>query len=474
MLFAFDIVTFRSAMVQRLSTEAEIIGLNCASALLFDDPGSAEQTLAALQALPQIESAGVFTREGKLFATYGRKGIAGLRPPARPPDGPTGTARFQGGQLLVFRPIIVDGEAVGDIYIRADLTQFYRRLASYGFLVILALVVSFLATHLIAARLQRLFTRPILQLVDTAQAVSQKKDFSVRAASTGRDELGILVTAFNEMLDRIEAQNSALERSHLELERRVEERTAALQVANQELEAFTYSVSHDLRAPLRHMDGFARLLEEDCGPDLSADAHRYLKMIQSAARQMGCLIDDLLNLSRVARRGVNSQVVDLSSLVDEVIQQTKSESPERTIEWLVDKLPFADCDPALMKQVFANLLSNAVKYTRPRPRAVIEVGHLERDGQRILFVRDNGVGFSMKYYDKLFGVFQRFHRSEDFEGTGVGLATVQRIVRKHGGRVWAEAEVDKGATFFFTLAGSERAADASFSTSSQEVVDVGR
>ncbi len=166
---------------------------------------------------------------------------------------------------------------------------------------------------------------------------------------------------------------------------------------------------------------------------------------------MGNLVDDLLALSRVARTEAKVQVAGLNSIVEAVLGEVKREAGDRRIEWKIGRLPFVECDPVLMKQVFSNLLSNAVKYTRPREKAVIEVGTITQEGQSVIFVRDNGVGFTMKYADKLFGVFQRLHRQEDFEGTGVGLATVQRILHKHGGRVWAEAELDKGATFYFTL-----------------------
>lgn len=241
-----------------------------------------------------------------------------------------------------------------------------------------------------------------------------------------------------------------------ELEQRVIQRTAQLEAANKELEAFTYSVSHDLRAPLRHISGFSKILTEEFGSSLPADAQHHLRRIEEGTHRMGQLVDDLLNLARVGRRDLSLQVTGLKSLVDEVIDGLRPDLGERQIEWRIGNLPYTDCDPALMKQVFQNLLSNAVKFTRPRASAVIEVGQREQDGNTVVYVRDNGVGFSMKYADKLFGVFQRLHRVEDFEGTGVGLATVQRIVQKHGGRIWAEAELDKGASFYFTLAKSDK------------------
>ncbi len=231
---------------------------------------------------------------------------------------------------------------------------------------------------------------------------------------------------------------------------------AELEVANRELEAFAYSVSHDLRAPLRRINGFAGILLEDFSAQLDPVAKGYLERVSQAGRHMCQLLDDLLNLSRVTRKELTRRRTDLDSLVKEVRDSLQPEIEGREIEWQIGCLPTVECDPGLIKQVFANLLLNAIKYTRPRQRATIQVDQMICDGQPAVFVRDNGVGFDMKYADKLFGVFQRLHRQEDFEGTGVGLATVQRIIHKHGGRVWAEAEPYKGATFYFTLGTPER------------------
>jgi light-regulated signal transduction histidine kinase (bacteriophytochrome) len=238
---------------------------------------------------------------------------------------------------------------------------------------------------------------------------------------------------------------------------------AELEASNKELEAFTYSVSHDLRAPLRHISGFSKILTEDFAPQLPEEAQEHLQRIQDGTRRMGMLVDDLLNLARVGRRDITLQVTGLQSVVEEVIASLAPDIGDRQIEWKIGELSYVECDTALMRQVFQNLLGNAVKFTRPRPHTIIEIGQMEKDNASVIYVRDNGVGFSMKYADKLFGVFQRLHRSEDFEGTGVGLATVQRIIHKHAGRIWAEAELDKGATFYFTVGnaeGSERKLEA--------------
>jgi len=238
-----------------------------------------------------------------------------------------------------------------------------------------------------------------------------------------------------------------------ELEQRVVERTAQLETVNKELEAFSYSVSHDLRAPLRHIGGFSKMLFEEFGPGLDPIAQRYVERIQLGTQRMGLLVDELLNLARVGRHALRLQPAGLNSIVADVIAILEPDSEGRQVEWRIADLPAVECDPILVKQVFQNLLANALKFTRPRAHTVIEVSHQEKeaDGQLTFMVRDNGIGFNMKYVDKLFGVFQRLHSADEFEGTGIGLVTVQRIVHKHGGRVWAEGEADRGAAFYFTL-----------------------
>ncbi len=237
-----------------------------------------------------------------------------------------------------------------------------------------------------------------------------------------------------------------------ELEQRVLDRTAELAMANEELEAFSYSVAHDLQAPLRNIESYAQMLEEDFNDNIPAGAQQYLSRIRARSRHLAQLVSDLLNLSRLGKKGLNREEAELRPMVEDVVSSISTDAGDRHIEWRVGELGSVLCDPGLVKQVFANLISNAVKFSQPRAKAVIEIGRSEAtDGETVIFVRDNGVGFDMRYVDKLFGVFQRLHPAGSFEGTGVGLATSARIVRKHGGRIWAEGAEDQGATFYFTL-----------------------
>jgi PAS domain S-box-containing protein len=236
-----------------------------------------------------------------------------------------------------------------------------------------------------------------------------------------------------------------------ELEQRVKERTAQLEAANHDLESFTYSVSHDLRAPLRHMDGFSRILLEDFGPQLPPGAKQHVERVRRATLHMGQLVDDLLNLARVGRGSLRIVATDLNEVVAETILSLEAETRGRDVDWRVGRLSRAQCDRGLMRHVFSNLLSNALKFTKRQERTIIEIAEMHEQGQPVIFVRDNGVGFDMKYADRLFQVFQRLHPEEEFEGTGVGLAIVHRILQKHGGTIRAESSPGKGAAFFFTL-----------------------
>ena len=692
----FDIVSLREALRDNLGTLGKIIAANSSGALAFDDPKDAQHVLSGLRAEPEVTRAALYSADGRLMAWYPDN--------ASPSDFPRYPReqgyQFDRGSLIGFEPVIESSRPVGMLFLKSDLVMLNRRMRIYLAVAAAVLIGSLLLSFVLATRLQRRVSEPILALTSTARAVSEERDYNVRAPKLTEDEIGLLTDAFNQMLARIQEANQALtesadrlrlalqasrtgtwdwnlktnkitwdlnlyslyglrpgsysggyeefmalihsedrnavnevvqqalrdrtefsvefrviwpdgavhnlvsrgkgfynaageatrmsgvtldvterrkaeearrllaaivessddaivgknmdgrivswnsgaermfgyraeemlggtvepllapdrrdEEMHIleqvrrgetahyetirirkggqpihisltvspirddrgeiigassisrditqrklteeenarlrgELEQRVRDRTAELETANREMEAFTYSVAHDLRAPLRHMDAYANVLKSDFSAGLDSQAVRYIEKIVAGSQNMGRLVDDLLNLARVGRQELRKQLTSLNELLDQVLEDFKEETRGRDIKWQINQLPRVPCDPGLVRQVFANLISNAVKYTRPRPRAIIEVGSFEKEGSKVIYVRDNGVGFNMKYAGKLFGVFQRLHRPEDFEGTGVGLATVERIVRKHGGRIWVEAEQDKGATFFFTL-----------------------
>lgn len=447
-----EIITFRNTMVQSLSIQVQIIGSNSVSALLFNDLPSAESTLEALKAAPHVVSAGIYMPDGRPFAGYWRDRRGPLLPLFDIPTGQTELHWFKDRQLVLVRQIAFEGKPTGIVVIRSDLQEMSSRLKRYVVILAVVLTASLLAVFLISSVFQRAIAEPIVRLAETARIVSREKDYSVRTATiSNSDELATLIESFNEMLAQIQQRDAALQRAHDELERRVEDRTSQLNASNQELEAFSYSVAHDLRAPLRHIDGFSKIVAEEYGLQLDPAAQRYLKLVRDSAQYMGQLVDDLLNMGRIGRQELVRKPTDLNSLLQGALRDIQPEWEGRQIDWGFGELPTLHCDPALTKLVFVNLLSNAVKYTRGRACAAIEVDHIMMDDEPVIFVRDNGAGFEQQYAHKLFGIFQRLHPAENFEGTGVGLATVQRIIQKHSGRIWAEAEVEKGATFFFTL-----------------------
>ncbi len=302
------------------------------------------------------------------------------------------------------------------------------------------------------------------RLTDEDDSIPWECDFRIRTrdgqtrwiADTsvkGFDETGEHIVAVGLKQDITERKRveEEIKQLNLELEQRVRARTTELEAANKELEAFSYSVSHDLRAPLRAINGFARILAADFSAELGPVGLDVLQKILAAGDKMGRLINDLLDFSRLGRKSLNKQIVAVESIVHSVIESLAPETAGRQIEWVLPALPSTAADPALLQQIYANLIGNAVKYSRLCETARIEIGSINQKGETVYFVRDNGAGFDMQYADKLYGVFQRLHREDEFEGTGIGLATVQRIIQRHGGRIWAEAEVNKGATFYFTL-----------------------
>ncbi len=617
----YEVISIRRTIARQVTTLGKIVATNSTAALAFENQDDATEILSALSAEKNVVAACLYDHNGHLFSKY----PANLGPEAFPGSpGKAGTS-FENARLLVFQPVVQgENKQLGTLFIDFDtgaIIAAWLRLSAVIGLAVLAVVLA--VAYTLSRSLQRQISQPILALAETARAISDRRDYSVRAARQGADELGLLTNAFNQMLDQIQELNQGLERlvatrtaeletanvdlrrsraelnnlfeslpglyfvltpelsivtasdaylkatmttreaiigrnifevfpdnpSDLEatgvsnvrasLERvrqtgtadtmaiqkydvrgpngefeehywspinspvlgldgsvtyiihRVEEvtdfvlkkaRTGSattelqakmeqmeaevfksteqvqatnrqLEAANKELEAFSYSVSHDLRAPLRHVDGFAALLTKHASKTLDEKGLHLLNTISKSAKQMGRLIDDLLEFSRTGRTALRITEVDQDALVAGVIREATGDKGPSAIEWRVAPLPRVKADPGLLRQVWANLIQNAVKYSGTNAKPFIEVSSQagSRAGEVVFSIKDNGVGFDMNYVDKLFGVFQRLHAATEFEGTGIGLANVRRIVVRHGGRAWAEGAVGQGATFYFSI-----------------------
>jgi signal transduction histidine kinase len=474
-MVVYDLRTFRQTWVTDLTAQANILGLASASALEFEDPQSARDYLNLMQARPNVIGAAIYTAKGAVFAEYSAPGRDTVEfPPLPKLDG----YQTEGNELELFKRIVADNEILGTVYIKAQYGIVGRFLNYLGILgAVMAL--SLLAAVLISRQLQKSVTRPIQEITSVARTVMENRDFSARARKTTDDEIGVLVDAFNGMLSEIGDRTQVLEKSNRDLEReiaerkraetalyasedrlltlnaeleeRVEARTAQLEAANKDLEGFSYSVSHDLRAPIRAINGFCTLLAEDHRAQLDDEARRKLAIISAESDRMGQLIDDLLAFSRLGRKSLEPTELDMTNLARRAFERLEQVGHDKKVEFRLGSMPKAEGDRSLFEQVWMNLLSNALKFSSKKESPIIEAGGLSADQEYVYFVRDNGAGFDPRYQAKLFGVFQRLHHDHEFPGTGVGLALVHKIVTRHGGRVWADGKPDEGATFHFTL-----------------------
>ncbi len=464
---AYDRLTFRQSLAEKMVALADVIAVNSTAALAFDVPEDAEQTLHAASANASILAGCLYDAQGEIFVDYERDGKGKMLPPHPAADG----VKFTHDRLILFRPVIHKGNRVGTIYIEAGLEEMMARLRSYAAISALVLAGSFFLAFVLSSLQRRIISEPILSLADTAQQISEKQDFSLRVRKQSEDELGILSDSFNRMLSAIEDRDSALTETNQELrqqidaraeaerqlkllneqlEHRVTERTRELQRSNEELEQFAYVASHDLQEPLRMVGSYVQLLERRYKDKLDADANEFIGFAVNGAKRMQSLIQALLSFSRVGTRGINFQPTDCAELLQRVLGDLKLGIKEAQATVTYDELPKVTGDAVQLSQLFQNMIGNAIKFRGEElPRIHIGVERKEDDWE--FCVRDNGIGIDPQYFERIFIIFQRLHNREKYAGTGIGLAVCKKIVQRHGGRIWVESGEGTGAAFHFTI-----------------------
>ncbi len=453
-LIVFNVARFRKEMEADLKALAEIMARNSTAVLSFGDRNAGNEMLGSLSARKPIVAAALYDKRGTILSHYERGPRVSY--PERP--GPDGTA-FVGDGLDAFRHVELKGETIGTVYLRSDFSELTSRIKVQAFTVGAVFLASGFAALIFSSGLQRLVSRPLLDLSETARAVSEQQDYSLRARKRGGDELGQLVDAFNQMLDQIQQRDSALQQAKEELEQRVEERTRELaqrneelHQSNKELDDFAYIASHDLKEPLRGIHNFSNFLLEDYADKLDDDGRSKLETLMRLTRRMEDLIDSLLQFSRLGRVDLAMERVDLNAVVAEVLDSLAITLKEEKVEVRIPRpLPRVHADRVRVGEIFANLIVNAMKYN-DKPQKWIEIGTVRNGEAPVFYVRDNGIGIPDKHYDAVFRIFKRLHGRDKFGGgTGAGLTIVKKIVERHRGRIWLESSPGEGTTFYFTL-----------------------
>ena len=461
----------RNNMKEDLLTKAQITADNCKAALTFEDVEDAEKTLKALKADSSIVFGCVYKKSGEMFASYSRTEADKIQMETAVKE--KGYSRHL---LTVLEPIVLDNERIGTVCLRSDLDPMYAALRRNAQNTVAALLLAALAAWVISSRLQRIISGPILALAKVARDVSEKKDYSTRAVKQSNDEAGLLIDAFNEMLEQIQHRNSELVKAKGELEQRVQERTAELTTANknltseiverekaeskqaellkelesvnQELKDFAYIASHDLKAPLRAIKTLADWISTDYADKLDQDGQEQLKLLRQRVDRMHNLIDGILQYSRVGRVREKIVEVELNKLLPEIIDIL---APPAHIKIKVEtEMPSVRCEETRITQVFQNLLSNAVKYM-DKPEGLIKVGCGEEGEFWKFSIADNGPGIERKHWERIFKIFQTLAPRDEFESTGIGLTVVKKIVELYDGKIWLDSEFGKGTTFYFTF-----------------------
>lgn len=441
--------SFKQQITDEFSAITQIIADRSNAAILFEDERALSETLSSLALHPQVMLACTYNIENTLLAEYAK--LADKGSTSCPPKPVIVNDHFSEAFFHISEPINVNGDIGGHVYIQASTSKLINEVLTTAFsALILSSLIIFIAFSF-ARYIQRFISNPLIELQRATENVSLERATMPELRKRNDDEIGSLVDAFNKMIKTIAKQNDIILAHTDNLEQEVNERTKELALANKELEAFSYSVSHDLKAPLRTIEGFSLALEEDYGDQLDETALHYLSRVRAGSEKMSQLISNLLQLSRVTRLELNKQTVNISGLANKILSDLKSDDSHRDAQIHIQKDLHATGDPVLVEILLDNLLSNAWKYSQKVPLAMIEIGSHAHIGNTVFYIKDNGAGFDMKYANQLFKPFNRLHSAEDFDGTGIGLATVHRIIERHHGKIWVNSEPNTGTTFYFTL-----------------------
>lgn len=464
--FLYEVMTVPHTIARSTASLAQVIGNSVAAAIAFSDEGAALETLSALRATPNITSAAVLTKDGRLFAKYDRDPKVTSSPRCTDGDGYDGY-QLRDLQVELCRQITLRGEVVGVIVLSSDLGEMRARLWNYGQIVLFVLLISLVVACVISTRLQYFISTPLLQLAGLARQVSLNQDYGLRATKSTQDEIGVLVDGFNTMLTQIEGRDLALKAAHGELEARVVElqrevaerqraelglakQTLELQRSNAELEQFAYVASHDLQEPLRMVSSYTQLLAKRYKAKLDGDAIEFIEFAVDGVKRMQTLIKDLLEFSRVGTRGKEFATVSSEAAVGLACRNLAAMIEDRGADVTLSALPVVMADQGQLVQLFQNLIGNAIKYCQA-PQPQVHLSWQAEDGNCQFAVKDNGIGIAPEFAERIFVLFQRLHGKGEYDGTGIGLAVCKKIVERHGGRIWVESAAGQGSTFKFTL-----------------------
>ncbi len=477
---AWEWTDLRRMMLRDLGAHAEVLADNCTTALMFRDAADAGTCLRTVGAVPSIMGVCVYTREGELFAMYVRQGTIPLLPEQQ---ALRSDYQFDWESLIITRPVLLNGEPIGTICLRGSLDPLYLRLRRSILVIIGTVFLSSLTAYLISARLQRLISQPILRLADVARLVSEKKEYTIRVESASRDEVGLLIQAFNEMLEQIRQRDVALVEANEQLEARVHARTTqlrssnerltreitarrhtdsalaeanerladmvqSLRRSNQELQDFAYVAAHDLKAPLRGIGTLADWIASDYADKFDEPGRQQLALLKRRVTRLADLINGILHYSEIGRVTHPREIVDLGKLVPEMI--TLLDPPPHIQVVVRGELPAVVSEKVRLGQIFHNLIGNAIKYM-DKPQGRIEIACTDQGSVWQFGVTDNGLGIEERHFEKIFQMFQTLAPRDQCESTGIGLTIVKKIVELFGGRIWVESKPGVGSTFFFTL-----------------------